>query len=64
MLGIARSVRHRRSISFSTGLRGVTGKYRKGDETDFGVTPNAVVPNFAGAVKWILQQCLAEEPAP
>lgn len=39
------------------GLRGVlvqTGKYRPGDEAAHGVTPDAMVADFAAAVDWIL----------
>lgn len=39
------------------GMRGVlvqTGKYRPGDEGRYSVAPDAVVPNFAAAVDWIL----------
>lgn len=40
------------------GMRGIlvkSGKYRDGDESAFGIVPDAVVENFSSAVNWILQ---------
>ena len=33
-----------------------SGKYRPGDESERGVTPDACVPDFSAAVEWVLQQ--------
>ncbi|KAL4447844.1 hypothetical protein ABPG75_005063 [Micractinium tetrahymenae] len=43
----------------AAGLRGIlvqTGKYQPGDEASAGVQPTAMVPDFAAAVEWILEQ--------
>lgn len=40
-------------------MRGVlvrSGKYREGDECNRGVTPDACVADFEGAVDWVLSQ--------
>ena len=34
----------------------IAGKYRPGDETERGVTPDACVADFVAAVEWVLQQ--------
>lgn len=47
----------------AVGARGVlvkTGKYRDGDESRHGVTPDAVVDDFGAAVDWVLRHTRTE----
>ncbi|GAB4821247.1 hypothetical protein N2152v2_008293 [Parachlorella kessleri] len=55
--GVGDDVRDDVGGAQQAGMRGIlvqTGKYRPGDEHQWGVSPDATVANFAAAVDWIL----------
>ncbi len=55
--GVGDDVRDDVGGAQQAGMQGIlvqTGKYRPGDEHQWGVSPDATVANFAAAVDWIL----------